>query len=164
MYLIEDPQGGRPPPHFYSRRFCRSVCRSTQSIRRRRNVKGNFAWGLYGGFLAGSWRIVGGTSASSRQNFGKFAAESRQVLGGPKNFKGCGKDSLREAKRFPGWPKGAEKSAKRRPRAPQKLENNESVFPNRFWMPPRALAGLIFPRFWLHFGSMLGAQIVNFSC
>ena len=84
---FEDPQGGRPPPHFYSRRFCRSVYRRTQSIQRTRNVKGNFAWGSYGGFLAGSWRNLGGTSASSRLNLGKFLAKPRQVLGGPKSLK-----------------------------------------------------------------------------
>ena len=149
-YFFEDPQGGRPPPHFYSRRFCRSVCRRTQSIRRRRNVKGNFAWGSYGRFSAGSWRILGGSSASSRLNFGKFSAKSLQVLGSSrqnlgkfsadrKTSKGCQKDSLREAKRPlreakrpPGCPKGAEKGAKRRPKAPQNHKKTSLYFQTVF--------------------------------
>ena len=41
---------------------------------------------------------------------------------------------------------------------------NESVFQNRFRMPPRVPTRTLCPSFWLHFGSILGAKIVNFSC
>ena len=118
--FIEDPQGGRPPPHFYSRRFCRSVCRRTQSIRRRRNVKGNFAWGSYGGFLAGSWRILGGTAASSRLNFGKFSAESRQVLGGPKNFQRLPKRQPEGSQKAPRMPKRQPEGGQKASRMPKR--------------------------------------------
>ena len=132
-YLIEDPQGGRPPPHFYSRRFCRSVRRRTQFIRRRSNVRGNFAWGPYGGFLAGSWRILGGTSASSRLNFGKFSAESRQVLGGPKNFQRLPKRQPEGGQKAPRSSKRRQKGSQKASKGPPKPQKNESVFPTRFW-------------------------------
>ena len=126
-----EPPRGRPPPHFCSRRFCRSVCRRTKSLQKNRNVKGNFARGSYGGFSAGS-----------RRNLGKFSAESRQVRGGVfasvgdeafywsvgslclpmsglKASKGCRKGGQREANRLPGWRKIAETGAKRRPTASQ---------------------------------------------
>ena len=64
VYSIEDPQGGRPPPHFYSRRFYGSVCGRTKSLSTsNRNVKGNFAWVR----TAGSRRVLGRFSAESRQ-------------------------------------------------------------------------------------------------
>ena len=144
-------------------------------------MKGNFAWGSYGGFLAGSWRILGGTSASSRLNFGKFSAESRQVLGGPKNFKGCRKDSLREAKRLPGCPKGAEKGAKRRPKAPQNHKKTSLYFQIVFGCPRGCLLKSFAPhfgsslkpkslivqvifwlRFWMHFWRLLPALLMSF--
>ena len=127
-------------------------------------MKGNFAWGSYGGFLAGSWRILGGTSASSRRNLGKFSADL-------KASKGCRKDSLREAKRLPEGGRKAPRMPKRRRKGCQKgskgtpkPQKNESVFRNRFRMPPGKLAPLFFLPFWLHFGSILGAKIVHVSC
>ena len=118
--------------------------------------------------MADSWRILGGTSASSRRNLGKFSAELRQVLGRNlgkysadiKTSKGCREDT----------PKGsqdAQKASKRVPKGVQrhpKTTKNESVFPNRFRMRPRLLAPTFCVLFWLHFGSILGAKIVNFSC
>ena len=162
-HSIEDPQGGRPPPHFYSRRFCRSVYRRTQSIRRSRNVKGKFAWGSYGGFLAESLQTLGRNSASSRRisansrlNLGKFAAESRQILGGPKRFQKLAKGIQREAKRLPGCPKGLEKGAKRGPKAPQNHKKTSLYFETVFGCLRAAnpnIVPLILAPFWIHFGS-----------
>ena len=119
-YSIEDPQGGRPPPHFYSRRFRRSVRRRTQFIRRGRNMKDNFAWGSDGGFSADSWRILGRTSASSRLNFGKFLAESRQVLGRPKNFQRLPKRQPEGSQKAPRMPKRQPEGGRKAPRMPQR--------------------------------------------
>ena len=131
--------------------------------------------------MAGSRRILGGTSASSRLNFGKFSAESLQVLGSSrqnlgkfsadrKTSKGCQKDSLREAKRPlreakrpPGCPKRRRKGCQKASKGTPKPQKNESVFPNRFRMPPGKLAGFVFPPFWVNFGSILGPRIVDFS-
>ena len=132
-------------------------------------MKGNFAWGSYGRFSAGSWRILGGSSASSRPNFGKFSAKSLQVLGSSrqnlckfsadrKTSKGCQKDSLREAKRPlreakrpPGCPKGAEKGAKRDPKAPQNRTKSRLYLQIIFgWLPGCHLNNCA-----PHFGSIL---------
>ena len=91
LIQFKTPKGGNRRPTFYSRRLYPSVCRRTQSIRRRRNVKGNFAWGSYGGFLAGSWRILGGTLASSRRTY-KLPKAAEQTAGGkPKGSQDGGK-------------------------------------------------------------------------
>ena len=70
---MKTPKGGDRRPTFHSRRFCRSVCGRTKSFRRSRNVKGNFAWGSYGGFSAGSWRVLGTFSAESRHDLGEIS-------------------------------------------------------------------------------------------
>ena len=88
------PMGGHRRPTFYSRRFCRSVCRRTKSFRRSRTVKGNFVWGSYGGFSAGSWRVLGTFSAESRQDLPKGAKRK------PKGAKREPKGSQREPKRM----------------------------------------------------------------
>ena len=164
--MLRRPPRGRPPPHFYSRRFCRSVRRRTQSIRRRRNVKGNFAWGSYGGFLAGSWRLLGGTSASCRLNFAKFSAESRQVRGGPKSFQRLPKrqtEGSQKAPRMPKrqpeggqkaprMPKDAENDATERPKAPQNQQKTSLNFQTVFGCPRGCFAQEFCPSFW----SMLG--------
>ena len=133
-------------------------------------MKGNFAWGSYGRFSAGSWRILGGSSASSRLNFGKFSAKFLQVLGSSrqnlckfsadrKTSKGCQKDSLRKTKRLPEGRRKAPRKPKRRRKVYQgskgtpKPQKNESVFPNRFLMPPGMTARVFYPPFWVHFGS-----------
>ena len=110
-------------------------------------MKGNFAWGSYGGFLAGSWRILGGTSASSRLNFQRLP--KRQPEGGQK--------ASRMPKRRR---KGCQKSSKGNPKPPK----NDSVFPNRFRMPPRVPTRIFCPSCSLHLRPILGAQIINFSC
>ena len=122
------------------------------------------SWLVLGGFSAEPRQVLGGISASSRRNLGKFSADL-------KASKGCRKDSLREAKRLPEGGRKAPRMPKRRRKGCQKgskgtpkPQKDESVFPNRFRMPPRLLAKEFCPSFWLHFGSILGAQIVNFSC
>ena len=118
-------------------------------------MKGNFAWGSYGGFLAGSWRILGGTSASSRLNFGKFSAESRQVLGGPKNFQRLPKRQPEGGQKAPRMPKrrrkGCPKASKGTPKPSKNDEKRESgkravshQFPNKVWTP----FGSLFDAFW----------------
>ena len=143
------------------------------------------SWLVLGVFSAEPRQVLGGISASSRRNLGKFSAESRQVLGGTsassrrkhgkpsadlKASKGCRKDSLREAKRLPEGCRKAPRMPKRRRKGCQKgskgtpkPQKNESVFRNRFRMPPRVPTRTLCPSFWLHFGFILGAKIVNFS-
>ena len=95
---MKTPKGGDRRPTFYSRRFCGSVCRRTKSFRRSRNVKGNFAWGSYGGFSVGSWRVLGTFSAESRQDLGEISPPlAMRCLGGPKTAPYSPyKDSIRE--------------------------------------------------------------------
>ena len=74
LYLFNwsPPRGGDRRPTFYSRRFCRRVCRRTKSFWKSCIVKGNFAWGSHGGFSAGSWKVLGTFSAESRQDLGEI--------------------------------------------------------------------------------------------
>ena len=172
IYSIEDPQGGRPPPHFYFRRFCRSVYRRTQSIRRSRNVKGNFAWGSYGGFSASSWRVLGTFSAESRQNLGEISLPlAMRCLGGPKTAPREPKGSQRVPKGSPKSAKGSQKGAKREAKGSPgggKIDKNSRFFLARVSggekMGSVSVARFTFAGFWLHFGSILGAKFDDFSC
>ena len=122
------------------------------------------SWLVLGGFSAEPRQVLGGISASSRRNLGKFSADL-------KASKGCRKDSLREAKRLPEGGRKAPRMPKRRRKGCQKgskgtpkPQKNESVFPNRFRMPPRVPTRTLCPSFWLNFGSILGANIIHVSC
>ena len=107
---------------------------------------------MLGVHTAGSWLVLGGFSADL------------------KSSRGCRKDSLREAKRLPEggrkaprMPKMRRKGCQKGSKGTPKPQKNESVFRNRFRMPPRVPTRTLCPSFWLHFGSSLGAKIVNCS-
>ena len=123
LFELKPPTGGHRRPTFYSRRFCERVCRRTKSFRRTCNLKGNFACGSYGGFLAGSWQILGTFSAESRQDLAKISLPlAKKSFGGPTNSRKprgsqrMTKSTKREPKGGQGepkWrPKGAERSKK----------------------------------------------------
>ena len=81
-----------------------------KAFRRSRNVKGNFAWGSYGGFSAGSWRVLGTFSAEFRQDLGEILQPlAMRSLGG-------GKDSPKGAQRKPKGAKRRQKEAQRQPK------------------------------------------------
>ena len=117
---LKTPKGGDRRPTFYSRRFCRSVCRRTNSFRRSRNVKGNFAWGSYGGFSAGSWRVLGTFSAESRQDLGEISPPlAMRSLGGPQTAPREPRGSQRVPKGAKREPKGSQREPKGRPKGAQ---------------------------------------------
>ena len=117
---MKTPKGGDRRPTFYSRRFCRSVCRRTKSFRRSHNVKGNFAWGSYGGFSAGSWRVLGTFSAESRQDLGEISPPlAMGSLGRPKTAPREPKGSQRVPKGTKRKPKGSQREPKGRPKGAQ---------------------------------------------
>ena len=149
---MKTPKGGDRRPTFYSRRFCRSVCRRTKSFRRSRTVKGNFAWGSYGGFSAGSWRVLGTFSAESRQDLGEISPPlAMRCLGGPKTAPREPKGSQRVPKGSPKSAKGSQKGGQREPRGRQNSSKNDKKSKKA-------------KHFWLRFGSILGAKFNDFSC
>ena len=132
-------------------------------------MKGNFAWGSYGGFLAGCWRILGGTSASSRLNLGKFLAESRQVLSGRNSFQGLvtEKAAIGRQKASRITPdmrgNGCQRRPPRRPKAPLNNKNLVCII-KVFWNASRPRPQFTSGSFWLDFGSILGPSIVIVAC
>ena len=135
---------------------------------------------------AGSWLVLGKFLARSRQNLGKISARSRR------NFASAGDEKLWGLKTIPrepkggqrmtksrnkkpkgsqrepkGRPKGAKRSQKggqREPRGSPKRPKNDKK--SKLFL--RSVSGSLranfgYP-FWLHFGSILGANIGDFSC
>ena len=120
LIQLKTPKGGDRRPTFYSRRFCRSVCRRTKSFRRSCNAKGDFAWGSYGGFSADSWRVLGTFSAESRQDLGEISPPlAMRCLGGPKTAPREPKGSQRVPKGATREPKGSQREPKGRPKGAQ---------------------------------------------
>ena len=168
---LKPPKGEHRRPTFYSGRFCERVCRRTKSFRRTCNLKGNFACGSYGGFLAGSWQILGTFSAESRQDLGKIspkfrfrwrrkALEARKTPRKPRGSQRMTKSTNREPKggqREPKWrPKGAKRSQKggqREPRGRQNRPKDDQKSKQFFGSYKRERQPLFLAPFWLHFGS-----------
>ena len=113
LIQLKTPKGGDRRPTLHSRRFCRSVCGRTKSFRRSRNVKGNFAWGSYGGFSAGFWRVLGTFSAESRHDLGEISPPlaMRSLIG---DFEGFASRFLAQK-----LPKASEKASRGRPNGHQ---------------------------------------------
>ena len=137
---------------------------------------------MLGVHTAGSRRVLGGFSARSRQNLGKILARSGS------NFASAGDETL-WGKTTPREPKGSErmtKSIKREPTASQRepkgrrtgakrsrkgchrkprrgLKRNRSCFCKAFWKEEKEAPSQSEQAFWIQFGSILGAQIGDFS-
>ena len=89
-------------------------------------MKGNFAWGSYGGFSAGSWRVLGTFSAESRQDLGEISPPlAMRCLGGPKTAPREPKGSQRVPKGSPKSAKGSQKGGQREPRGRQNSSKND---------------------------------------
>ena len=103
-------------------------------------MKGNFAWGSYGGFSAGSWKVLGTFLAESRQDLGKMSLPlAVRSLGSPKEAKGCQK----APKESPKVDKGSQKGGQWEPlgEAKQSFWKPNSVISCYFWAS-------FFDRFW----------------
>jgi len=105
-----------------------------------------FFFSFFGKAVAG--RVLGGFSAGSRRVLGEFLANFGRNLGfGPPNL------DQKASKKAPDDAKSHLKSIK-----------NHSIFWNWFRKPPKGANPRVFSFILVHFGSILGAKIVDFSC